>query len=63
MYEMLNEFNNEINESKSDYLARQDEEIDDVIEIASIVFNNQLNFLKTYIYRRINKELQQNEYL
>ena len=37
MYKMLNELNNEINELKSDYLARQDKEIDDVIENASLV--------------------------
>ena len=41
MYKMLNEFNNEINELKSYYLARQDEEIDDVIENDSLVYNNQ----------------------
>ena len=32
MYKVLNEFNNDINELKSGYLAGQDEEIDDVIE-------------------------------
>ena len=32
MYEMLNEFNNEMNELKSDCLPGQDEEIADVIE-------------------------------
>ena len=32
MYEMLNEFNNEMNELKSDCLSGQDEEIADVIE-------------------------------
>ena len=37
MYKLFNEFNNEINELKSDYLAGQDEEIDDVIENALIV--------------------------
>ena len=37
MYKLFNEFNNEINELKSDYLAEQDEEIDDVIENALIV--------------------------
>ena len=47
-YKMLNEFHNEINELKSDYLARHDEDIDDVIENTSIVYNNQLNFLKIY---------------
>ena len=45
MYKLFNEFNNEINELKSDYLAGQDEEIDDVIENALIVYNNQLIFL------------------
>ena len=44
MYKTFNEFNNEINELKSDYLAGQDEDINDVIENASIVYNNQLNF-------------------
>ena len=47
-YKMLNEFHNEINELKSDYLARHDKDIDDVIENTSIVYNNQLNFLKIY---------------
>ena len=37
MYKMLNEFNNEINELQSDYLAGQDEEIDDVIENYSLI--------------------------
>ena len=49
MYKMLNEFNNEINELKSDYLAEQDQEIDDVIENASLVYNNQLKFFDDYI--------------
>ena len=42
MYKMCNEFNNEINELKSDYLSRQDEKIDDVIENALLVYNSQL---------------------
>ena len=37
MYKMLNEFNNKTNEVKSDYLARQNEEIDDVIENTLLV--------------------------
>ena len=37
-------FNNEINELKSDYLAGQDEEIDDVIQNVLLVYNNQLKF-------------------
>ena len=41
---MLNEFNNKINELKNDYLVGQHEEIGDVIENASLVYNNQLNF-------------------
>ena len=49
MYEMFNEFNNEINELKSDYLTRQDEEIDDVTENASLVYKNQLKFFDNYI--------------
>ena len=40
MYKKLIEFNNEINKLKSDYLAGQDQEIDDVIESASLVCNN-----------------------
>ena len=42
MYKMLNQFKNEMNELKSDYLVWQDEEIEDVIENASLVYNNQL---------------------
>ena len=37
MCKMLNEFNNGINELKNDYLVGQDEEIDDVIENATLV--------------------------
>ena len=48
IYKMLNEFNIVINELKSDYLTRQDEEIDDVIENASIVYNNELIFFDKY---------------
>ena len=39
MYIMLNEFNNEIIEWKSHYLAQQDEEFDDVLENALLVYN------------------------
>ena len=46
---MLNEFNNDINELKNDYLTGQDEEIDDIIENASIVYNCQLNFFNKHI--------------
>ena len=49
MYKMLNEFNNEINELKCDYLSGKDEGIDDVIGNASTVYNNQLNFFKKYV--------------
>ena len=52
MYKMFNEFNNEINELKSDYLAGQDEKINDVIENASIVYNNQLIFFLIIIQER-----------
>ena len=52
MYKMFNEFNNEINELKSDYLAGQDEKINDVIENASIVYNNQLIFFLKIIQER-----------
>ena len=48
IYKMLTEFNIVINELKSDYLTRQDEEIDDVIENASIVYNNELIFFDKY---------------
>ena len=51
MYKMLNEFNNEINEVKSDYLVGKDEKIDDVIENASFVYNNQLKFFDDYILK------------
>ena len=44
MFEMLNEFSNEINELKSDYFAGKNEEIDDIIENTSLVYNNQLRF-------------------
>ena len=37
MYEIHNNFNNEINELKSEYLVGQDDEADDVIENTSIV--------------------------
>ena len=40
MYKMVNEFNSEVNELKSDYLVGQDEEIDDVIENALLICNN-----------------------
>ena len=50
MYKMLNEFNNEINELKSDNLAGQVEEID-VIENVLIVYNNQLKFFDDYILK------------
>ena len=39
MYKMLNEFNNEINELKSDHLAGQDVEMADVIGNALLVYN------------------------
>ena len=39
MYIMLNEFNNEIIEWKSHYLTQQDEEFDDVLENALLVYN------------------------
>ena len=48
---MLNEFKNEINELKSDYLAGQDEEIDEIAENASLVCNNQLKFFDDYILK------------
>ena len=47
MNEMLNQFNNEVNELKSDYLSWKDED-DDVIENASLVYNNQFNFVDDY---------------
>ena len=51
MYRILNEFNNEINELKSDCLVGQDEEVDDVIETGLLVYNNQLNFFDDYILK------------
>ena len=47
MNEMLNQFNNEVNELKKDYLSWQDED-NDVIENASLVYNNQFNFFDDY---------------
>ena len=47
MNEMLNQFNNEVNELKSDYLSWKDED-DDVIENASLVYNNQFSFVDDY---------------
>ena len=51
MYKMLNELNNEINELKSDCLARQEEDIDDVIQNALLVYKNQLKFFDAYILK------------
>ena len=51
MYKMLNEFNNEINELKSDYLTGQDEETDDVIGNVLLVYNNLLNSFDDYIHK------------
>ena len=51
IFKMLNEFKNEINELKSDYLAGQDEEIDEIAENASLVCNNQLKFFDDYILK------------
>ena len=39
MYQMVNEFNSDVNELKSDYLVGQDEEIDDVIENVLLICN------------------------
>ena len=44
---MPNQFNNEVNELQSDYLSWQDED-DDVIENASLVYNNQFSFFDDY---------------
>ena len=44
IYEILNKFNKEINKLKSDYLTEQYEEIGNIIENASIIYNNQLIF-------------------
>ena len=54
MYKMLNEFKNEINEFKSDYLVGQDEKIDDVIENASIVYN--IHFFLKNIQGKTNQD-------
>ena len=48
---MLNEFNNKINELKIDYLAGQCEEIDDVTENVSLIYNNQLKCFDDYIIK------------
>ena len=44
IYEILNKFNKEINKLKSDYLTEQYEEIGNIIENTSIIYNNQLIF-------------------
>ena len=49
IYKMINGFDNEISELKSDYLAGQYEEVDDVIENTSIVYSSHLNFFDKYI--------------
>ena len=41
MFKRFIEFNNVINELKIDYLAGEDEDIDNVIENASLVCDNQ----------------------
>ena len=51
MYKMLNEFNNKINELKIDYLAGQCEEIDDVTENVSLMYNNQLKCFDDFIMK------------
>ena len=51
MYRILNEFNNEIDELKSDCLVGQDEEVDDVIETGLLVYNNQFKFFDDYILK------------
>ena len=40
IHEILNEFNNEINQLRSDYLNGRDKQSDDFIENALIVYNN-----------------------
>ena len=47
----INEFNSKINKLKGDYLAGQDEEIEDVLGNASLVYNNQLKLLDQFIYK------------
>ena len=54
MYKMLNDFNNEINELKGDYLAGREKEIDDILENISLVYSNQLKLFNDYII--INKD-------
>ena len=53
MYKMLNDFNNEINELKGDYLAGREKEIDDILENILLVYSNQLKLFNDYII--INK--------
>ena len=53
MYKILNDFNNEINELKGDYLAGREKEIDDILENISLVYSNQLKLFNDYII--INK--------
>ena len=48
-YKMLNQLNNEVNELETVYLVGQDEEVGDVIENASLVYNNQLKLFDDHI--------------
>ena len=51
MRNMIKQFDNEISELKNNYFVRLDEEIDDVIENALLVFNGQLKFVKNHIVK------------
>ena len=55
MFEILVKVNNVLNELTSDYLAIEDEDINDVIENASLVCNSQLKCFDFYIKK--NKPL------
>ena len=55
MFEILMKVNNVLNELTSDYLAIEDEDINDVIENASLVCNSQLKCFDFYIVK--NKPL------
>ena len=51
MHKILNEFSNEINELKNEYLVGKDKKIGEVIENTLLVYNNYLKFIDDYILK------------
>ena len=52
---MLNDFNNEINELRSEYLAGKHKKIDDFMENAMLLYNKQLKFFDDYLINNKQK--------